>query len=167
MGCLCPAPPLKAQKSMWKRRSSVRNRGEWPQGSSIFCTQQGWCMGEFTDWQHVWELHQLKPDKISAMRRGSRYRAPSQEAVCNCYLLGEGKPVLSFGMSLGILTTPRGRPHAQSLANTNQVPFLFVCALLTFFGNGFMGGAGGCFCLFPYFLFVCFASVFWLDKTKY
>ena len=72
-------------------------------------------------WQHTHNLYRFKPDKIPALRRGSKHRVSLLiRKLHTPYLLGKGKPVFYSGVSLDIPTTPRRALCPERLVNAKQ-----------------------------------------------
>jgi hypothetical protein len=59
--------------------------------------------------QHTHGPHRFKPDRVAALKWGSKHRLPS---YLQLILLGKGKSKFLQEVPLGVLTTPQGRPHA-------------------------------------------------------
>lgn len=74
-------------------RKSIRARGDWCLwGNSIFQTVAHMNSQRLREDEQ--DLNRLKPTRMPALRRGAFEKPhPNQEAVCNWYLVGEGKPV--------------------------------------------------------------------------
>lgn len=63
--------------------------------------------------RHAQDLHRLKPDGIPALEVRSRQELTSLTKKLSSINFAKKVFVLSSAVSLGILTTPEGRPHAQ------------------------------------------------------
>lgn len=109
---------------------------------------------------------------LTTERKRAQASTPKQEAICNWSVLTKGKSAFSNSMSLGISTTPKGRPPAQEKStNTKQTQWYFCGLLFNFalFRLFFIGLLPVCFvgifvCFHWCLLFYCF---YFERKTAY
>lgn len=97
----------------------------------------------------------FKPDKNSSMknRKWLPSPTPSQEVICNWFLVGKGKSFFCNGVSLCMLATLHARPHAQESWLTPRDLRVVLCFV------------GYCFILlcFAYFCLIGIFCLFWFS----
>lgn len=107
---------------------SVRVRGDrWLHVNSVFQTQQEWYTFELIEIMAVCPgSAQTQARQSPCTERGTTSSHPNQKVISNWHPLTKENFVFSKGVSLGLITTLKGKPNAQQeMINTKWTPYYF------------------------------------------